>query len=66
MLFQPLEIYMAGPNKKVLNSRNTKEKSEICPKLTINTVESSSGVLIIDFEDISHFFLVFLLMTLNR
>ena len=39
-----------------VNSRNTKEKSEICPKLTINTVESSSGVLIIDFEDISHFF----------
>ena len=40
--------------------------SEICPKLTINTVESRSGVFIVNFEHYSYFFSLFLLLTLNR
>ena len=31
----------------------------------INSVERRSGVFIVNFEHISHFFLVFLLLTLN-
>ena len=38
------------------NSRNTRKSCEICPKLTINAVESRSGMFIVNFEHISHFF----------
>ena len=40
-----------------------------CSKLTMKTPEEShwrrSGIFIVDFEQISHIFLVFLLLTLN-
>ena len=46
------------------------KKCEICSKLTIETPERPqsrrSGVFIVNFEHISHLFLVFLLLTLNR
>ena len=42
-----------------VNSRNTRKRYGICPKLTINTIESRSDVFILNFE-------VFLLLTLNR
>ena len=43
-----------------VNSRNTKTWSVVCPKLPINTVESRFGVFIVNFENYSHFFSVFL------
>ena len=51
-----------------VNNRNTKMKYEICSKLTINAPEcgSNSGVFILTFEHISHLFLVFLSLTLNK
>ena len=43
------------------------KKCEICSKLKLKAQEwRRSGVFIVNFEYISHFFLVFLLMTLNR
>ena len=49
---------------------NTRKRCEICSKLTIKTPElrqrSLSGVFIVNFEHISHLFLVFLLLTLNK
>ena len=50
-----------------VNNRNTRKKCEICSKLTIKTPERRrSGVFIVNFEHISHLFLVFLLLTLNK
>ena len=49
-----------------VNSKNSKKRSEICPKLTINTVKRSPGVLIVNFEHYPHFLSVFLLLALNR
>ena len=43
-----------------VNSKNTKTWSDVCPKLPINAVESRSGVFIVNFENYSHFFSVFL------
>ena len=40
------------------NSRNTRKRREICPKLTMDTAESRSGVLIVNFEHIHTFFSV--------
>ena len=52
-----------------VNNRNTKTKCEICSKLTIKTPEQRqwrpSGVFVVNFEHISHFVLLFLLLTLN-
>ena len=42
------------------NSKNTKKWSDVCPKLPINTIESRSSVFIVNFENYSHFFSVFL------
>ena len=42
------------------------KKSEICSKLTIKTVERRSGIFILNFEHISHLFLMLLLFTMNR
>ena len=51
------------------NHRNTRTRCEICSKLTIKTAEwrhsRHSGVFIVNFQHISHFNLVFLLLTLN-
>ena len=52
-----------------VNDRNTRKRREICSRLTIKILEQRhlrrSGVLIVNFEHISHLFLVFLLLTLN-
>ena len=59
----------AGIYLPKVNNRNTKTKCEMCSKLTIKTPERpqrrSSGVFIVNFEHISYFVLVFLLLTLN-
>ena len=48
------------------NSRDTKERCEICSKLTIKTPQRRqwrrSGVVIVKFENVSHLSLVFLLL----
>ena len=65
MLNDPVNIYLVK-----VNSRNTRKKYEKCPKLTIKTPErrhwGHSGVFIVNAEHISHLFLVFLLLTLNK
>ena len=52
------------------NNRNTRKRCEICSKLIIKTPEwrhwCLSGVFIFNFEHISHFFPVFLLLNLNK
>ena len=52
-----------------VKNRNTRKRSEICSKLTIEERERdhlcNSDVFIGNFEHISHLFLVFLLLTLN-
>ena len=61
----PANIYMFK-----VNNRNTRKRYEIFPKLTIKTLEQRqrrrSGIFIVNFENISHLFLVFLLLTLNK
>ena len=51
------------------NDKKTRTRCEICSKLTIKTPEQRHwrrfGVSIVDFEHISHPFLVFLLLPLN-
>ena len=53
-----------------VNNKNTSKRCEICSKLTLKTPEwcqwHRSGVFIINFEYLSHLFLVFLLLTLNK
>ena len=60
----PANIYLL----KVRNW-NIRKRCEICSKLTIKAPERRqwrhSGVLIVNFEHISHFFLVFLLLLLT-
>ena len=67
------KIYFSIPAEKYMfkvNNRNIRTRFEICSKLTIKTPERCcwhcSGVFIINFEHISHLFLVFLLLTLSR
>ena len=59
-------IFTCSKSKK----RNTKQRSEICLKLTIKTPErrqlNRSGDFILNFEHMSHLSLVFLLLTLNK
>ena len=61
----PVNIYLFK-----VNNRNTRKTCEIFSKLTIKTLErrqqSRSGVFIVNFENISHLFLVFLLFTLSK
>ena len=58
---KPADIYLLK-----VNNRNTREKCEICSKLTIKIPEQRqwrrSGIFIVNFEHISHLFLVFLLL----
>ena len=60
----PIGIY-----RLKVNNSNTRKRCEICSKLTIKTPERRhwcrSGVFIVNFEQISHLVLVFLLLTLN-
>ena len=61
----PANIYLF----KVKN-RSTKNRCEICSNLIIKTLERChwrrSGVFMVNFENISHFFLVFLLLILHK
>ena len=60
----PVGIYL-----RKVNYRNTRTRCEICSELTVKTPERRqwrrSGVFIVNFENILHFALVFLLLTLN-
>ena len=52
-----------------VNNGNTRKSCGIFSKLTTKTPERRrrrSGVFIVNFENISHLFLVFLLLTLNK
>ena len=59
----------AGNYMFKVTNRNTRTKCETCLKLTIKTPDRRnwrrSGVFIVNFEHISHFALVFLLLTFN-
>ena len=61
---------LAGNYILKFHNKNTGLRCEICSKLTTKTPEQChwcrSGVFIVDFEHISHFSLVFLLLTLSR
>ena len=65
-----LVMHPTGNNMFKVNNRNTRTRSEICPKLTIKVPERRqwrcSGAFIVNFEHISHLVLVFLLLTLSR
>ena len=57
----PANIYLFN-----VNNRNTRTRCEICSKLTIKKPERrSGGIFTVNFEDISHLFLVFLFFTLD-
>ena len=55
-----------------VNNRNTRKKYEICSKLTLKIKIPEqrqwrrSGVFIVNFEHISHFVVVFLLLILSK
>ena len=61
--YNPVRFYLPKDN-----NRNTKTMDEICSKLIIKAPERRqwrhSGVFIVDFEQILHIILVFLLLTL--
>ena len=64
------KFYHRPPNIYLfkVNYRNKRKRCEICLKLTIKTLERRQrryGVFIVNFEHISHLFLVFLLKTLT-
>ena len=54
----------------IVNNRNTRKGCEICSKFTIKTLERRqlrhSSVFMVNFEYISHLFLVFLFLILNN
>ena len=63
--FSPTDIYLLK-----VNNRNTRTRCEICSKLTIKIPERRhstrrSGIFTVNFNHISHFVLLFLLLTLN-
>ena len=65
LLHSPVANYIFN-----VNNRNTRTRCEICLKLTIKIPERCQwcrvGVFIVNIEHISHFVLVFLLLTLGR
>ena len=62
-------INPAGIYLLKVSNRNTRTICKICSKLLVKTPErrqwGRSGVFIVNFKHISHFVLVFLLLTLN-
>ena len=50
----------------IVNNSYTRKRCEICSNLAIKTPKWSSTIFVVDFEHISHLFLVFLLLTLNK
>ena len=67
--FDISQIYPAGNYMFKVNNRNTRTRCDICSKLTIKIPErchwGRSGIFIVNFEHISHLFVVFLLLTLS-
>ena len=61
----PAKIYLFK-----FNNKNSRKRCEICSKLTIKTPENVIEVVLlffcVNFEYISHLFLVFLLLTLKK
>ena len=55
--------FPAGIYLLKVNNRNNRARCELCLKLTIKTPERIH--CIVNFEHVPHFFLVFLLLTLN-
>ena len=70
LILPPLYEYSAVNYMSKVNNKNTRARFEICSKLTIKTPKRCqwrrSGVFFVNFELISHFVLVFLLLTLRR
>ena len=62
--FIPAGIYLLQ-----VNNRNTKRRCKICSKVTLKIPEQHprrrSGVFVVNFKNISHLVLLFLLLTLN-
>ena len=62
--------FPAGNYMFKVNNRNSKIGCEICSRLTIKTPErhhcGRSGVFIVNFDHISHLFVVFLLISFSR
>ena len=62
--------FPANINLFRVNNRNSRKRCEICSKLKIKTLERRqsrrSGAFIVNSEHISHHFLLFLLLALNR
>ena len=62
-------IYLAGIYLLKVNNKNTRTRCEKCSNLTMKTPELRQwhrpGVFIVNFEQISHLVLVFLLLTLK-
>ena len=61
--WDPANIYLFQSNSR--NTRKRCIRCEIITKLIINTVERRCGDFIVNFENISHLFLVLLLFTMN-
>ena len=63
-------MFPANMNLLKVNKRNTRKMCELCSKLTIKTPEQLQwrrfGVFLVNFEHISHLFLVFLFWDLNK
>ena len=68
-IFHPENRYPASIYLLKVNNRNTRTRWKICSKLTIKTPEQNRwhhfDVFIVNFEDVFHFALVFLLLTLS-
>ena len=66
---QLLVVMLACTYLLKLNNRKTRTRCELCSKLTLKTPERRqwrlSGVFIVNFEQILHLVLVFILLTLN-
>ena len=64
----PANIFLFKISKKKKKKKNARKRCKICSKLTIRIPElplgRCSGVFIVNFECISHLFLVFQLLTL--
>ena len=62
--------FPAGNYMFKVNNRNSKTGCEICSRLTIKTPErhhcGRSGFFIVNFDHISHLFVVFLLISFSR
>ena len=58
--------YAAGSTSCQVNSGNPRTTSEICSKLTRRQSDGGSSVFIINFGQISKFFLVFALLILSK